>query len=785
MREKIQSLKFKVQCRGILAFCLLAFGFSLSSSAQPKNISSSEILHRIEGLKTVATVLYIAAHPDDENTRLISYLEKDKHYRVAYLSLTRGEGGQNLIGDEQGMDLGILRTQELLAARKIDGGEQFFSTAYDFGYSKTADETLKKWNRDKIREDILTVMNHLQPDIVICRFPTTGEGGHGHHTASAILAEEAFDTLVKQNGSYVPKKLYWNTFNFGNRNTTSEDQLKIDVGGYNSLLGKSYGEIAAEARSMHRCQAFGSERRRGEQFEYFKTLRDNTPKLGRIGEKGGALMEGIVTDWSRFKGGDAINKKIDAIIKEFDVKDPSKSVKLLLELRKTIELFQVHNNLLGYRNVAEKLNEIDELILDCSGIYIELNSINPIHYTNDSLKLKLNVINRSNIKVELSDIFGFGIGNFVFNNGQSLGLNCNQLISKIIPHFFGADRIESLPFYPYPVYEAFVRTDTTIFGWSVRVDGSFYFPEDRFHSFVFIKFIIDGETVEITRDINYKQIDPSFGEKFQPVFFTPDTSGKFGVLKEIKYDHIPTQIYYTKPDPVLKFDYLKTVNKKIAYISGAGDKIPDILSQMGYDVTLLTESNITTFQLANFSTILTGVRAFNTEKWLTEYKDQLLKYVEEGGNLVIQYNTSNGLVAEIPQPYPFKLSRDRITEEESEVTILDTTVSILNFPNKIRKNDFKNWVQEFGLYFPTEIDSRYKRLFSMHDTGESPNENSTIYCEYGKGKYVYTGLSFFRELPAGVEGATKLFVNLMENNKETKKEEVKKEESKKEKRKNK
>jgi LmbE family N-acetylglucosaminyl deacetylase len=747
-----------------LSYCLLAIGCWLPSNAQPKNISSSEILHRIEGLKTVATVLYIAAHPDDENTRLITYLEKDKHYRVAYLSLTRGEGGQNLIGDEQGMDLGILRTQELLAARKIDGGEQFFSTAYDFGYSKTPEETLKKWNRNKIREDILTVMNHLQPDIVICRFPTTGEGGHGHHTASAILAEEAFDTLVERNGSYVPKKLYWNTFNFGNRNTTSEDQLKIDVGGYNPLLGKSYGEIAAEARSMHRCQAFGSERKRGEQFEYFKSLRDNTPKLGN--SKPG-LMEGIVTDWSRYKGGEIINKKIDEIIKKFDVKDPSASVKDLIILKGQLEKLDKENA--NSKIISKRISEIDELILDCAGIYIEVLNNQSVQNIKDSLHLKLSGLNRSGLNCKLNGIYiPFLSHDIVFNESNSIDFLKNKLVSKTIN--FVLDKIES-PFISssYPVYEELILFPNMYSLYKRYLNENTEFrsllPEFKNESQVILDFEIDGKLIAFSVQLQYKYIDPSFGEIYQPVFFNVNDSlmNNFE-LKQIKYDHIPTQIYYTKPDPVLKFDYLKAIQKKIAYISGAGDKIPDILSQMGYDVTLLTENNISSFDLSGFTSIVTGVRAYNTGKWLEQYNDEFFKYVEKGGNLLIQYNTSNGLAAQPPQFFNYEITRERVTEEESKVIIRDTTLDILNYPNKIREEDFEGWVQEYGLYFPLAKDFNFIQPFSMNDTDEKPNLNSVIYCRFGKGKFVYTGLSFFRELPAGVEGATKLFVNLMEDN---------------------
>lgn len=855
MKKIVQSLKFKVQGlkRAVtlnlfhsLMICLMAFVFCLSAKSQPKDNTSSELLHRIEGLKTTATVLYIAAHPDDENTRLISYLTKGKHYRVAYLSLTRGEGGQNLIGTEQGVDLGILRTQELLAARRVDGGEQFFSTAYDFGYSKTPVETMKKWGREKILGDVMNVMNHLQPDIVICRFPTTGEGGHGHHTASAMLAEQAFDSLVKlyslgkQKVNYQPKKLFWNTFNFGTTNTTREDQFKMDVGGFNALLGKSYGEIAAEARSMHRCQAFGSERRRGEQFEYFKTLRGEQPKTD--------LMEGIVTDWSRFKGGDVINKKIDAIIKAFKVSDPSSSVKELLILRGQIEKLAKEN--LNAKIISKRLTELDELILDCSGIYFEFTNKNSSLICGDSLRMKYSAINRSSVSASLVSIKGTQLGEIKIKNGELKPniLSTEQLV-KYLPN-------ESLNITtPYPVYSSklnYVNTDVDVNRISMESPYEIYFPEIRPEIELELTLVVNDFPISIKRQLQYKYIDPSFGEIFQPVVVSPlgtvefdkelyitkndsikvgisfegtklvtdfeielqnkflsgiDIGGKpsltimpsifpGGYCKdktlqhcefnsklisgripfkdsiftnyfsshEIKYDHIPLQTIYSGSQSTIVFDNFKTNAKKIGYIEGAGDKVPEVLKQLGYEVIILNESNISTFDLSTFDCIVTGVRAYNTQKWLGEYNDKFLKYVGDGGNFLIQYNTSNGLVSEIFKPFNLKLSRDRVTEEESEVTILDSTASILNYPNKITENDFDNWVQEYGLYFPIPEDFNYLSLFSMNDTGESPNKNSTIYCQFGKGKYVYTGLSFFRELPAGVPGAIKLFINLMEDN---------------------
>ncbi|MFN9520008.1 MAG: PIG-L family deacetylase, partial [Bacteroidota bacterium] len=337
---------FSILFTGILACSIYA--------QPPRSYTSSEILLQLKKLNTVGSVLYIAAHPDDENTRLIAYLANEKCLRTGYLSLTRGDGGQNLIGPEQGIELGIIRTQELLAARRIDGGEQFFTRAYDFGFSKSPEETLAKWNKDSILSDMVWVIRNFRPDIIITRFATDGSGGHGHHTSSAILAEEAFDaagdpTRFPEQLHYVdvwkPRRLFWNvSTRFQNPNADMSPYLKLNVGGYNPLLGKSYGEIAAESRSMHKSQCFGSARQRGEYFEYFKPIKGDTAGLKDI-------FEGIDFSWKRVKGGEKIDGMISKIINEYKVDNPNQSVesfsKLISEMQKMNGIGNIYKMILA------------------------------------------------------------------------------------------------------------------------------------------------------------------------------------------------------------------------------------------------------------------------------------------------------------------------------------------------------------------------------------------------------------------------------------------------------
>ena len=328
--------------------------------------SSAEILAQINKLKVVGSVLYIAAHPDDENNSFLPYLTKQRMLRTAYLSLTRGDGGQNLIGKEQGIELGMIRTQELLAARRIDGAEQYFSTAYEFGFSKSSDEALRIWDHEKVLSDAVLVIRKFQPDIIITRFPRDARAGHGHHSASAIIANEAYlaaadptkfpEQIKLGYKAWKAKRILWNTFNFGTINTTNENQLKLEVGGYNALLGKSYGEIGAEARTMHKSQGEGRPRRRGAMYEFFELTGGEAAKED--------IMEGVNLSWNRIaandKEGAAIEVEIINIAKAFSTENPAASVAALVNLYKHIQ------SIPDSKWRAYKLNELKSIIKECA-----------------------------------------------------------------------------------------------------------------------------------------------------------------------------------------------------------------------------------------------------------------------------------------------------------------------------------------------------------------------------------------------------------------------------------
>jgi LmbE family N-acetylglucosaminyl deacetylase len=816
---------------------LLSLTVQFSLIAQPvTELSSSEILHGIKKLNTVGSVLYIAAHPDDENTRLLPYLSNEQNLRTAYLSLTRGDGGQNLIGKEQGEPLGLIRTQELLSARRADGAEQFFTRANDFGYSKNPDETFSIWNKDSILADVVWVIRMYKPDVIICRFPTTGEGGHGHHTASAILASEAFDAAADpkrfpEQLRYVQvwrtKRLFWNTFNFGGTNTTSPDQIMIDVGGYNTLLGKSYGEIASESRSMHKSQGFGTAKTRGTVIEYFKQIKGDTVKKD--------LFEGINISWTRFPQTAKYKKIIDKLIEAYNPQFPEKSLKDLItfytDLSKTDQTDPIVTCW-----IRQKIKATETLILACSGLYIETCTSDFIAVPGNDIKTTIQIIKRHNTSIILNKIIYLKQS----DTSLALTLKTNELYTFKHTEKLNANHTYSGPYWlneshgvgryqvnnPLMVGKAEndpaakVTFDITIQGLNLIIDqGVFYKFTDPVKGeiyrpfevlppvtinvsekvFVFndsspkkIRFIVKGNTTNVNGTLQLKApagwyimlSDSTFrltnkGDEVILEAMVKRTSismnGKLTVavslngvinnksINRIEYDHIPYQFILSNAETNLISVSLIKSGNSIGYIPGAGDDIVSCLKQIGYNVTVLSDDAIRNDDLSVYDAIVTGIRAYNTNNQLQVNYDKLMKYVSDGGNLVVQYNTNNRigpLLAKIG-PYPFTISRDRVTDETAEIHMLDTLSPVLNFPNKITSRDFENWIQERGIYFASDLDSHYQTLLATNDPNEKSLNGSLIVSKYGKGNFVYTGLAFFRELPAGVSGSYRLFVNLL------------------------
>lgn len=818
----------------ILGLTLL-FGPYLIAQTSPE-LNSAEILLGIKKLNTVGSVLYVAAHPDDENTRLLGYLAKEKNFRTGYLSLTRGDGGQNLIGKEQGEALGLIRTQELLAARRTDGAEQFFTRANDFGFSKNPEETFSIWNKDSILADVVLAIRRFKPDVIICRFPTTGEGGHGHHTASAIMAMEAFDLAadptkfpeqLKEVEVWQTKRIFWNTFNFGGNNTTSEDQLKLDVGTYNPLLGMNYGEVAANSRSMHKSQGFGSARQRGESIEYFKFLK------GTPAEKD--VFEGVDASWKRLATAGNMDELISKCISAFNPQHPEQSLPALESIyAKLQQLDDKDPNTRYWKKI--KLAACQELILQCAGLWMEAYVTDYSAVPGNEISISAQIIARNPGNVKLKSVSFIGqtekTTNLQLSNNKLETIEQKEILPKTIPY--------SAPYWlvePHTV-GMYTVNNTALIGT----------PENRAEKSVTYHLTIDGIDFRVERALVFKSTDPVKGEVYRPfeilppatinisdqvlvfsalapkeisfvvkangpkvkgsvrvvvpsgwkieiknpeinlekkgdeqivkAILTPDKNGKDGQLRasvsiegsnytksitRIEYDHIPYQFILSDAEAKIVLLDLKKAKNKIAYIPGAGDNVPACLTQIGYDVTLLTDELLAKEDLSVYSSIVTGIRAYNTNDRLPLYHEKLMAYVHQGGNLIVQYNTNNRIAPMETKigPYPFTISRDRVTDDNAKVEFINPKHPVLNTPNTITEKDFDGWIQERGIYFATELDSHYETVFSMQDPNEKPSKGSLIIAKHGKGNFVYTGLVFFRELPAGIPGAYRLFVNLL------------------------
>ncbi|MDP2174553.1 MAG: PIG-L family deacetylase [Bacteroidota bacterium] len=791
--------------------------------------SSAEILFDLQKLNTLGSVLYIAAHPDDENTRLLSYLSKERKYRTAYLSLTRGDGGQNLIGKEQSDHLGIIRTQELIQARKVDGGEQFFTRAKDFGYSKTPDETIRIWHKNEVLFDMVWIIRNFKPDVIICRFPTTGEGGHGHHTASAILAMEAFDLAADPNAFpeqlgktqvWKTKRMYWNTFNFGTVNTTDNKQLKINVGGYNTLLGKSYGEIASESRTMHKSQGFGTAKQRGNSIEYFKYMKGDTA----IND----LFEGIQSNWMRVEKGKTIQSEIQKAIKAFNLVNPEINVANLLNILKTINQTKDQTNA---HWLTFKQKELEQIILKSLGVYCEINASDYSLCLNQEFSIQSQIIMRNKGNLVLNKlIFPDGtdtVYNFKLNENETLSNKRKIKLPSSLPYTA-----------PYWLSASLNNDD-----WMRNL----LMPSNPPALKLTMVLSIYQQTFELPLTIQHKSIDPTKGEVFRPIevlpnvvftaineveilnninektirlsvkaikdidnatlVFKPNESLKLDVLNNsvqlkkgaeyvfevkltvlkpsetillvpyvevdgqqfnqlltrIEYEHIGQQIELkTAAIKICNFN-VKITNNQIAYFEGAGDKVAQSLMQLGYNVVFLTEQQLKQDNLSQYAAVVFGIRAFNVNENLHLLKDKLLAYTKNGGNIIVQYNTNSrvGPIQNMIMPYSFDISRNRVTDENAPIKLLAPQHPALKSPNLITNADFDDWIQERGIYFAHKLDSNFVDLFAMNDPGEKDLTGGLIVAPFGKGNFVYTGLSFFRQLPHGVHGAAKLFVNLI------------------------
>ncbi len=801
--------------------------------------SSVKLYNDLQKLNFLGSALYIAAHPDDENTRLISYLSNHVHARTAYLSLTRGDGGQNLIGTELRELLGVLRTQELLAARRVDGGQQFFTRANDFGYSKHPDETLRIWDRDAVLSDVVRVIRTFKPDIIINRFDHRTAGTtHGHHTSSAILSTEAF-SLSGERSAYpdqlaaldpwAPQRLFFNTswwFYGSPENFEKADKSRLvplDIGVFYPERGLSNNEIAAMASSQHRCQGFGRLNVRGSEMEYVELLEGSMPASGD-------LFDGIDTSWGRIKGGEAVGAILLPMEAAFDFKNPSSHLPDLLKA------YQVLDGLEDSHWKRVKRQQLLDLIVGVSGLYIEASSEEYSANPGEEAGVRIEMVNRSQWPAE---VLGFQLDSGT--GGDSLiTLPYNQRIllegsirvpvdhAGTDPYWLREEGTLGLYKVPDPALIGkpetppafYLRADLKLNGTPLtyvtpvkhrysepdkgelvrafevlpKVTASF---EEQVSMFTTahprpLKVIVKSQAERAKGQVSLKvpagwQATPESypldltGKGDEQVFqFTllPPPGDSQGYVRPniqvdgmaydkelipIVYEHIPSQaVLLPAAVKVVRLNVEKA-GQHIGYVMGAGDQVPENLEAIGYTVHSLDLDALSPENLKKMDAVMLGIRAYNVLDELPFKNDILLKYVQEGGTLIVQYNTSGRGSRDFSNlaPYPLRLSRDRVSDETAPVALLDREHPILNFPNRIEPGDFEGWVQERGLYFPDQWNPAYTPLLAMNDPGEEVKEGALLVAPYGSGYYIYTGLSFFRELPAGVPGAFKLLSNML------------------------
>ncbi|MCS7037567.1 MAG: PIG-L family deacetylase [Saprospiraceae bacterium] len=830
-----------------LSAAALAFAFLSKAPAQrPVRPNAADLHDAIKRLSVLGSVLYVAAHPDDENQRFISYCANEKRLHTTYVSLTRGDGGQNLIGAEFGEALGVLRTQELLMARAIDGGHQRFSRANDFGYSKTPDETFRVWDKDAVLADLVQVIRETQPDIIVNRFShDKNTRTHGHHTASAMLAVEAFhlanrpDAYPEQLAWHLPwqpRRLFFNTswFFFGGREAFEKMDkshlFSIDAGVYLPLKGKSNTEVAAEARSMHRCQGFGSLSARGEALEYFDLVEGDRPKSND-------LFEGINTTWTRLPGGAPIGELLAQIDRSFRSDNPAASVPDL------VRALQLIRALPDSHWKRLKAAETEAVIRGCLGLYLEASTIETGASPGQAVRLRLEGIYRSapesSLSVRLESV-RIEPGLFDTACAYALALNRPWTLSKTVrlpddipftapfwlrqPYTAGMYAVDSLPWRTLPEtpralrvrwrlsvggvpieYETEIATKTeepalgevwqpfcvlppafvefTEPCYLVRKASPIRIPvtlrvrafRDSIHCRLRLlapaewKVALSNsapETFLARKDQEWTYtfyIDAPKGPDLAMLRAEVEVNGKpcTDRLVEVRYDHIPPQyILLPAQARAVRLD-LNTTARSVGYYMGAGDDGPDALRRMGCQVTLLEDRDMQPDALRKYDAIVLGIRAYNTRDALKRHQPLLFEYAQNGGTLVVQYNNSFDLVTPQVAPLPLRLSRTRVTDETAEMRILQPKHPALTTPNSIGPADFDGWVQERGLYFPDQWDAQFTPLLACNDPGEPSAEGALLVAPYGKGYIVYTGLAFFRQFPAGVPGAYRLFANLV------------------------
>ncbi|MEW5915020.1 MAG: PIG-L family deacetylase [Gemmatimonadota bacterium] len=837
--------------------------------AQSSDLGAESLGSLLQNLGVSTRVLMIGAHPDDEDTQLIAWLARGRGVETAYLSLTRGEGGQNIIGGELGDALGILRTEELLAARRIDGAQQYFTRAFDFGYSKTAVETFTRWPRDELLSQVVTIVRLFKPHVIVSVFSGTPRDGHGHHQVAGIMAREAYDaaadtTRVPRGATYglapwTALKFYRGTF-FNQDSAT----LRFNVGEFSPLLGKSYAELAAVSRSQHRSQAFGTLPRRG--VRWFGVRLEHFRAAAASGANERTLFDGMDSSWTRFRGllpnaeHDAelmsLGGQFQSLRSGFDLMNPSRSVPALATLLRTLERLRDASYNAFAPRVSSQMTEPEADLVAAlatarertsrvmqlaAGIAIEATVAREVFATTERARVAVTIYNRGRDTVRVIErAWDYGGMQRV-----SAGVPAP---APILPDSANMDSVMfMLPYVTVPwwmaggrngaMYESrgvpgaeatrevaatlvlslevagarFVVRSPVVNRYADQVKGEINRPLALTPAVV----IRVGRTIEYVRAntpidrVVLVTVSSSLGSPqtvkvalHPPPGLTPDSavrevqlsgagstetvpfrlrgrlpSGRHELSATatvgeevfqtgyilVDYDHIrPRRMYVAPKTAMQSVDVTVPASLNVAYVPGVADHGAAALEQLGIPVTIIEPADLRTADLRRFTTLVVGPRAYDASPELRASRDLVLDFARRGGTVVVQYGQYEMLEPGM-MPYAMNLTRpaDRVTDETAPVRIVAPMASILRSPNVIRQSDFSDWVQERSLYMPRTFDSRYSAMLEMNDPEERPNRGAILTTPIGRGMYVYTTLSLFRQLPSGVPGAARLLVNLI------------------------
>lgn len=853
---------------------ILAIAACLATSASIAQVravydqGTGALARQLQRLQTTASVMHTGAHPDDEDSALVAYHARREHARTAYLSLTRGSGGQNIIGPEQSDLLGVIRTEELLQARRLDGAEQYFTRAVDFGFSKHRAEAARMWDTDPVLGDMVRTIRQFRPRVLISRWQGTPADGHGHHQYAGHLTPLAYvaaadpdrypQHLADGLQPWQADKLYVMA--------RSDDQPKpasVDTGEYDPITGRSYFEIGMQGRSQQKTQQMGQLELRGSQASFLRLVESqvssaNTPQN---------LFTGIDTSIAGIAGfQNPANRKLrrllhklqfataealedyNAFAPELLIPQLANALSLAREARALADSYDAE------RLLDEKISELESALIMAAGITVDalanVETINP----GGQLAIAVRVYDADQQNSQHAAVELTGPDGWRFTKSQRTELPNETSLRRKERADFAAFFDVSVARNAAPTEPYWMRRprQAFLYDWS-SADGDQTLPFSAPLLVARVSLNVGGEPVVVSRSVQFRTVDRIRGELRRQLEVVPDisvspvgnlivipiaaptdryaasltirnhspknvsgearfnmpdgwtvepadaayslppqpasTTLRFDIMpppglepgtyqarasaslngatyrqsmQEIAYPHIDTHRIYETANIAIKAVDVRIAPVRIGYVMGSGDTVPAALARLGVDVTLLDDNMLTAGNLQDFDTIVVGIRASQTRPAFVANNARLLEFARNGGALIVQYQQSDYIQKGLA-PFAAEMDRAvRVVDETAAVTILQPDHPAFNFPNAISSRDFDGWVQERNNHNFTRFDTnRYVPLTESHDEGEADSIGGMVYAPIGNGHYVYTGYSWFRQLPNGVPGAYRLFANLL------------------------